>query len=65
MEFPKLVKSIRKDLGLSQEQLARALNISFSTVNRWENSKTKPSPMAKELFFKFSEQQGFDMKIYQ
>lgn len=65
MEFPKLVKAIRKDLGLSQEQLARVLNISFSTVNRWENSKSRPSQMAKELFFKFCEQQGIDIKGYQ
>lgn len=28
-----LIKCVRKELGLSQEQLARELNISFSTVN--------------------------------
>ncbi len=53
MEFDSIVKQVRKELGLSQEQLARELSISFSTVNRWENGKSKPSPMAKELFFSF------------
>ena len=51
MEFGSIVKRVRKELGLSQEQLARELSISFSTVNRWENGKSKPSQMAKELFF--------------
>ena len=53
MEFGSIVKRVRKELGLSQEQLARELRISFSTVNRWENGKSKPSQMAKELFFSF------------
>ena len=53
MEFCSIVKQVRKELGLSQEQLARELSISFSTVNRWENGKSKPSQMAKELFFSF------------
>lgn len=53
MKFGSIVKRVRKELGLSQEQLARELSISFSTVNRWENGKSKPSQMAKELFFSF------------
>ena len=53
MEFGSIVKRVRKELGLSQEQLARDLSLSFSTVNRWENGKSKPSQMAKELFFSF------------
>ena len=65
MEFAKLVKTIRRDLGYSQEQLARVLNISFSTVNRWENKKVKPSPMAKKLFFDFCESKGLNVENYQ
>lgn len=53
MSFKETVKNVRKQLSLSQEQLARELNVSFSTVNRWENGKSCPSPMAKELFFAF------------
>lgn len=64
MEFANLVKKVRKDLNYSQEQLARALNISFSTVNRWENSKVKPSPMAKEVFVNFCNNQGIIIDKY-
>jgi putative transcriptional regulator len=40
--FRETVKSVRNALNISQEGLARELGISFSTVNRWENGKTKP-----------------------
>lgn len=53
MTFGENVKDVRKRLSMSQEQLARELNVSFSTVNRWENGKSNPSPMAKEAFYLF------------
>lgn len=65
MEFSVLVRKIRLDLGYSQEQFARVLNISFCTVNRWENAKAKPSPMAKKLLFEFCEKQGMEIRIVQ
>jgi putative transcriptional regulator len=40
------VLEIRLEMGLTQEQLAAKLGVSFPTVNRWENKKTKPSPLA-------------------
>ncbi|OUO37611.1 transcriptional regulator [Flavonifractor sp. An135] len=64
MEFCSIVKQVRKELGLSQEQLARELSISFSTVNRWENGKSKPSQMAKELFFSFCKNKDINPDLY-
>jgi len=40
------IKQIRKKLNLTQEQLAHKLGVSWATVNRWENGKSKPSPLA-------------------
>jgi DNA-binding XRE family transcriptional regulator len=37
---------IRLEMGLIQEQFAAKLGVSFPTVNRWENKKTTPSPLA-------------------
>ena len=37
------LKKLRQQQGWSQEDLARNLGVSFATVNRWENGKTKPS----------------------
>lgn len=48
-DLPKIVREIRARLGLSQEKLAAKLGVSFATVNRWENGRTKPSPMGKVL----------------
>jgi putative transcriptional regulator len=45
--LPELVKEVRRQLSLSQEDLARELGISFATVNRWENGLVKPSKLAK------------------
>jgi len=46
-DYPALIKEIRKQLGLSQEDLARRLGVSLATVNRWENGQSKPSKLAK------------------
>lgn len=42
------LKRIRQRHGWSQEDLARELGVSFATVNRWENCKTKPSRLAQD-----------------
>ena len=54
-KFSKLVKKVRKQLGISQEDLAHALGVSFATVNRWENAKTSPSKLARTQFNLFCE----------
>ncbi|WP_275096996.1 helix-turn-helix domain-containing protein [Sedimenticola hydrogenitrophicus] len=51
--FPMRVKEVRRQLGLSQEELAHALGVSFATVNRWENGKTAPSKLAMKQFTAF------------
>ncbi len=48
-----LLKEVRKQLALSQEDLARELGVSFATVNRWENEKSKPSKLARAQFDNF------------
>jgi DNA-binding transcriptional regulator YiaG len=40
-----LVRETRKRLGLTQVQFAQTLGVSFQSVNRWENCKTKPLPI--------------------
>jgi len=47
MTLSESLKSIRNILSISQEQLARDLNVSYTTLNRWENNRTLPSRLAK------------------
>jgi len=53
--FAVMVKEVRQQLGLSQEELAHELGVSFSTINRWENSKTVPFKLARRQFEAFCE----------
>jgi putative transcriptional regulator len=53
--FAKTVKEVRRQLGLSQEELAHELGVSFSTINRWENSRTVPFKLARRQFQAFCE----------
>ena len=41
------LRLLRTRLGLSQEQLARRLGMSFATVNRWESGRSRPSAQAR------------------
>ena len=42
----KLVCEMRQRIGLSQEKFAAKLGVSFPTINRWENGRAEPSPLA-------------------
>jgi len=53
--FPALVKEMRRQLALSQEDLARQLGVSYATVNRWENRQSVPSKLAKVQLKAFCE----------
>ena len=45
-EIGQLIRELRSLTGLTQEQFAAYLGATFSTVNRWENGHSQPSPMA-------------------
>ena len=42
----KMIRELRTDLGLTQEQFAAKLGVTYSTINRWENKKGNLSPLA-------------------
>lgn len=44
--IPGLLRAVRSELNLTQEQLAERLGVSFATVNRWESGGTKPQRAA-------------------
>jgi putative transcriptional regulator len=44
-----LIRSLRHELNLTQQQLSVELGVVTPTVNRWENGHSQPSPMALKL----------------
>ena len=47
-DIPRLIREIRKRTGLTQEKFAAKLGVTFPTINRWENGRAKPSPLAMQ-----------------
>ena len=65
MTFSEFVISVRKKLKLSQKQLATAINVSYSTINRWENGHVVPSNLAVKCFYDFCEKrENYDKNLF-
>lgn len=47
-DIPRLVRELRERTGLTQEKFAARLGVTFPTINRWENGRARPSPLAME-----------------
>ena len=47
---PSRITAIRTKLGLSQEQMARILGVSFASVNRWEGGHSSPMGPNRDLY---------------
>lgn len=45
-DISRLVRDLRERTGLTQEKFAARLGVTFPTINRWENGRAKPSPLA-------------------
>ena len=43
-DVPALVRGIRTARNITQEQLAREVGVTFSTINAWENGRHRPIP---------------------
>jgi transcriptional regulator with XRE-family HTH domain len=48
VDIPRLVRELRERTGLTQEKFAAKLGVTFPTINRWENRRAKPSPLAMQ-----------------
>ncbi|MEW6365196.1 MAG: helix-turn-helix transcriptional regulator [Acidobacteriota bacterium] len=58
---PEQIKLLRERLGLTQEQLAHELGVTFYSVNRWENGAVKPSPLAVSAIRNFAIAHGVNV----
>lgn len=63
MKYGEKIKSLRLKLNMSQEMLARELDVSFATVNRWENSHSEPSFKAKQKLEEFCAKNNIKLEV--
>jgi transcriptional regulator, XRE len=63
MELSEIIKTIRSELNLSQEGLARELHVGFSSVNRWENNKSKPNQIARYALIELCKKRNLNQDL--
>lgn len=62
----KLIQQIRAFLNLSQTEFAEQLNVSFATVNHWENGRAHPNQLAQSKLYDLCREQAvsvYDMTL--
>ena len=52
------IKDIRQRAFVSQEEFAKELSVSVSTINRWETGKLRPNLSAMKRIKKFCDKNG-------
>lgn len=61
-----LIKQIRTYLNMSQTEFAEHLNVTFATVNRWENGRAVPNKLAQSKMYDLCKEKSvpvYDMTL--
>ena len=56
-----LIRSLRQQLGMTQEEFAHEIAVTVSTVNRWENSHAEPSKLAWKAIRELGKTRGLQV----
>lgn len=63
MSFQESIKQFRLSQLLSQEAFAKELGVSFTTVNRWETGKAKPTYKTMKLINDYCKDNNLDFRV--
>lgn len=63
MTFAEAIKGLRQSQFLSQEAFAKELGISFTTVNRWETGKAKPTYKTMKVIDTYCKEHGIPFDV--
>lgn len=63
INYPATIIKVRAKLNLSQTELAAMLDVSFASVNRWENGKYQPTRLVKEKIRLICEENNVQMEV--
>ena len=61
MTLPEYMRKVRREMEMSQHELAKELNVSFSSINRWEKKHVSPSNLARKSFLDFCKTRGIEI----
>lgn len=62
MTIGQQIKTVRLKLHMSQTEFAMLFGVSFATVNRWENGKTKPNYRALRALDQLCKEKNIKLK---
>lgn len=57
-----MIKKIRSNLNRNQTEFAELLNITFATVNRWENGRAVPNKLAQSKMYELCKE--YNIPVY-
>lgn len=63
MSFADNIKKIRRKAFLTQEEFAKQIGVSYTTVNRWETGKSKPNLKAMKLIDDYCKKNIIDFDV--
>ena len=63
MNFAEDIKKIRRKAFLTQEEFAKKLGVSFTTVNRWETGKAKPNLKTMKAIDAYCKENNIDFDV--
>lgn len=58
MNYAEAIYKLRNKMLVTQEKLAKILEVSFASVNRWESGKFEPTMMVKRKLQPLFEKYG-------
>ena len=63
MSFAEDIKKIRIKALLTQEDFAREIGVSYTTINRWETGRAKPNIKAMRLINEYCKKNEIDFDV--
>lgn len=62
MNWPLIIKKIRDKLLITQQELAEMLDVSFASVNRWEQGHFEPTMKVKRKLVEICKKNGINLE---
>lgn len=63
MVYSEAIKMLRLKMCLTQTEFGKIFDVSFSTVNRWENGKYTPTMKIKRMMIPYFEEYNIEVEV--